>query len=242
MSLLRALLVFVMAVTCGRAQIVADHNSHAWFMYFGDHPVSERWGVHLEGQVRRAELGASWQQLLLRPGVNFKLRPNLLLTAGYGYVKSHPYGDFPAAAPFPEHRLYEQALWSQKVKKLPIQHRFRLEQRWVGQMTGGERTGWQYRQRFRYMLRGDVPLKGRVYLGLYDEVFLGFGENRGPQALDQNRAYGAIGYNLGKPGKVEFGYLHQFVPQRNGIVHEHNHTLQVAFYSKLPFGGDRKAK
>jgi hypothetical protein len=227
---LLSLVIATAAVSLG--DTVADHNAHAWVMYFGDHPVRGRWGMHVEGQWRRAEVGRTWQQLLLRPGLNYQLKRNLLLTVGYGYIRSHPYGDFPANAVVPEHRTYGQALWSHRLQKIPLQHRFRLEQRWVGQ---GE--GWQYRNRFRYMLRADFPIRGPVYLGVYDEAFYGFGRHRGPRALDQNRAYAAVGYNLGLPGRVEFGYLHQYVPQRTGIVREHNHTLQVAFFSKLPFGG-----
>lgn len=232
---MKPLCMAILLAGVASAQTIGDTNAHAWFMYFGDHAVSQRWGVHLEGQWRRADIGTEWQQLLLRPGVNYQLRPNLMLTAGYGYVRTHPYGDFPSAARFPEHRTYEQVLWTQRAGRIPIQHRLRLEQRWVGQTQGGPIASWQYRNRFRYMLRGDIPLRGRTYLGLYDELFLAFGRNRGPQSVDQNRAYGALGYNLGKPGRIEVGYMHQYVPQRNGIVKEHNHTLQVAFYSKLPF-------
>ena len=39
-------------------QAATDDNAHAWFMYFGDHPIgTTKWGAHLEGQVRRADLG-----------------------------------------------------------------------------------------------------------------------------------------------------------------------------------------
>lgn len=232
-----------------RSQTITDVNTHAWFMYFGDHPVSDRWGVHLEAQARRSDVVNRWQQLLLRPGVNWQLRSNIMLTAGYAYVRTHPYGDFPGKATFPEHRIFQQALIKHKAGKLGVQHRLRLEQRYVGKI--GAQTvpdGWEYRNRFRYMLRGDIPLQRDAlkrkgfYVGLYDEVFLGFGANRGPQAVDQNRAYGALGYNFGKIGKLETGYLHQYVPQRNGRIVEHNHTLQVAFYSSFPFRKKSEAR
>lgn len=95
---------------------------------------------------------------------------------------------------------------------------------------------WEFRQRFRYMLRGDIPLPNkRLYLGLYDEFFLNFGGNRGPRYLDQNRAYGALGVKLSPFEKFEIGYMHQYVPQRNGLVTENNHTIQVALFSVRPF-------
>lgn len=223
------------------AQKIQDLNSHGWFMYFGDHPVSDRWGLHLEGQWRRADGITQWQQLLLRPGVNYSLKPNLILTLGYGFVRTHPYGDFPGPRVFPEHRVFQQLLAKHKGGPFRWQHRFRLEQRLIDQGRLGGPSEWQYRNRFRYMLRSDFPLQREAlarkgaYLGLYDEVFLAFGGHRGPQAVDQNRAYGAIGYNFGLIGRLEAGYMHQYVPQRNGRIVEHNHTAQVAFYSNFPF-------
>ena len=93
---------------------VSDHNANAWGMYFGDHKVSEKWGVHLEGQWRRANVGRNWQQLLVRPGVNYHVNKNLMLTVGYGYIRNYPYGEFPALTAFPEHRIYQQALVDRK--------------------------------------------------------------------------------------------------------------------------------
>ena len=104
------------------ASRVSDHNSHAWIMYFGDHKLSDKWGVHLEGQWRRSDLGVNWQQLLLRPGVNYHAGKNIMLTLGYGYVRTYPYGDYPALVAFPEHRVYQQALVRQPVGRATLQH------------------------------------------------------------------------------------------------------------------------
>lgn len=106
-------------------------------------------------------------------------------------------------------------------------------------MRDADVEDWQTRNRFRYMLRADIPLPignaQRFGIGLYDEFFVQFGANRGIRALDQNRAYGALTYKITKTNRIEFGYLHQYVPQRNGRIVEHNHTLQFALYSSTPF-------
>jgi len=86
-----------------------DSNFHGWLMYFGDHPVSDRWGAHLEAQFRRTNGGLDPQQLRLRPAVNFTVNPHLMLTGGYAYVRTSRYGDYPAVAAFPENRFFEQA-------------------------------------------------------------------------------------------------------------------------------------
>jgi hypothetical protein len=232
-----AAICLIAALAPSFAQTTTDTNAHAWFMYFGDHPLTSRWGVHLEGQYRRSDLGLRWQQLLLRPGVNFQINRYASATVGYAFVNSYPYGDFPSKATLPEHRVFEQLWIKHPVGRVGMQHRLRLEQRAVQVIPDDDnsRRETELRHRFRYMLRGDIPLSERFYLGLYDEFFLGFGGNRGVRYLDQNRAYGALGLRVSAFEKFEVGYLHQYVPQRNGRIIEHNHTLQVALFSSRPF-------
>lgn len=214
------------------AQTDHDSNGHGWYMFFGDHALREgsRWGIHTEAQWRRADVISSWQQLLLRPAVNYSLSPRVVITGGYGYIRTYRYGEFPTAATFPEHRLFEQVLIRQSPGRWQVQHRLRLEQRWI--RPDGADT--RYQNRFRYFLKGTTPIGGRWFLALYDEPFLGFGKNRGASVFDQNRAYAAVGRKLGEKNSVEFGYLYQLVKQRNGRVFEHNHTFQLALFSTVP--------
>ena len=230
-------------------QRISDSNLNGWYMYFGDHPISQRWGVHLEGQWRRNDVINRPQQLLLRPAVNLEVNPNLVLTGGYAYVKSHPYGDFPARDAFPEHRVFQQLLLKHKVGRVDVQHRYRLEQRFIGQVlrsaSGSPAVdSWRYQNRFRYFVKASVPLSGskdsKWYLGFYDEVLLHFAPNSGASVFDQNRAYAALGRKLSRTEKIEVGYMNQTLIQRNGRVQEYNHTLQVSFFSVAPFRFSRK--
>ena len=91
------------------------------------------------------------------------------------------------------------------------------------------------------MLRVDIPFStssqpSRFGLDIYDEVFLNFGVNRGPHALDQNRAYGALTYKTTKNNRIEIGYLYQYITPRTSIFSGHNHTLQFAWFSTAPIG------
>ena len=242
MRLFAISLLFLLSLsTLAAQQRVVDHNAHGWYMYFGDHPVSEKWGVHLEGQYRRHDVIRGWQQLLLRPGVNYTVSESVMLTAGYAFVNTHRYGDFPAAARFPEHRIFQQALVKHGIGKVAISHRYRLEQRYIGEAAigaGGEPEVQRYRyeNRFRYMLRGVIPFgESKYYLAAYDELFVNFGRNVASNVFDQNRAYLALGRKMGKPGNLELGYMNQIVQQRSGTVLESNHTVQIGWFSQFPF-------
>ncbi len=222
----------ILAVPAG-AFAQNDQNAHVWFNYFGDHPLrASKVEVHLEAQVRRSDFGANWQQLLLRPGLNVQVTKAVTLSGGYGFVETWPYGQFPAKRQLPEHRTFEQVQFTPHAGGLDWQNRLRLEQRHIGGLSK------RYENRLRYMLRTNVPLRKstKYYLAFYDEVFINFGDQVAFNTFDQNRAYAALGMNFPHKTRFETGFLEQTVQHRDGRVFEHNHTLQVALYAKLPLG------
>jgi len=96
----------------------------------------------------------------------------------------------------------------------------------------------RYENRFRYMLRAGLPRPfdhHRYYVGLYDEVFYNFVHAVAYSVFERNRAYLALGRNMSHQTLIEAGFLEQTLQHRDGKVFEHNHTLQVAVYSRLPF-------
>jgi hypothetical protein len=145
------------------------------------------------------------------------------------FTKAYPYGDFPLADAIPEHRLYEQAVVSHKVGTLNMQHRFRLEQRWLRYPN---QTSYTYQNRYRQMERIEIPLKSGWYLPIWDEILLGIPPNIGARTFDQNRLFAGIGRQMGTL-KVEGGYMNQFIGQRNGRIFEFNSTFVLSISSGL---------
>lgn len=83
------------------------------------------------------------------------------------------------------------------------------------------------------MFRTDIPLNKDWYVPLWDEVLLGIPPNYGARSFDQNRMFVGVGRSLGKAGNVEFGYMNQFLGQRNGQIFEGNNTIFVTFTSNF---------
>jgi len=214
---------------------VLDLNQHGWFSYSGDHRVGGRWGIHFDAQWRRADLVTRWQQYQFRPGLNFQVNRNVLLTLGYAYTRTYPYGDYPVAAAFPEHRIYQQALIRHPRTSVNFSQRFRLEQRFI---EFPNTSGVTYVNRFRYMFRAEVPLarngenERTWYLPVWDEILLGIPPNIGARTFDHNRLFIGVGRSLGA-GNMEVGYMNQFLGQRNGRVFEFNNTLFVTYTSNF---------
>ncbi len=214
------------------AMAQTDANFHGWLQYFGSHGIRDsRVTAHLEAQVRRHDAARSWQNLLLRPAVQLRVHPNFDVTAGYGYVSYHRYGSYPVRSRWNEHRLFHDARVHHAAARARLLHRFRFENRWL--------EGLQYENRFRYMARATVPLRGPYYAALWNEVFLPVKPERFPGTADQNRASAAVGKRLSDHVRVEAGYMLQTVWQRNGRIREDNHTIVFAITSTAPLFGRR---
>ena len=227
------MLTFVVFGLIGHAQTTIDDQLHGWVVYQGNHKLNEQWDLHTEYQWRRADGFADWQQSLARVGLDYKLNPNCTVTGGYAWVVSYPYGSQPIANRTNENRVWQQVILKQPIGNLQVQHRYRLEQRWIDT---------QFKQRIRYRAQCIIPLQ-KTYLeqskGLFmnvnDEVFLGFGKDIGKNILDQNRFIVALGYKVNPNFNFQMGYLNQFVVKSNGIQMERNHTLWTSIVYNIDF-------
>lgn len=220
------------------------YNTNAWLMYFGNHKVSERVGLHAEVQWRRSDTFSKSQQLLLRTGLDYYLKPDIRFTLGYAFIETYPYGDFAVPNAFPEHRIWQQLFLQQNLGKIKLSHRYRLEQRMIGNASTGKFENGRFENRVRYMAKATVNISNGshpVFAALYDEVFINFGKDVGYNIFDQNRLYGALGYSISETFKVEVGYLYQIILLRNldgtSLKNriENNTTLQVGLFSNLSF-------
>lgn len=222
----------------GNPPRVQDHNFNGWLSYSGDHNLSEKWGVHTEFVLRRYQGFKHPMQVMSRFGANYNLSKNIMGTLGYAFIMTYPYGEFPAAERFPEHRIYEQVFFKGNVSSVSFQHRYRLEQRWI---KPPGREDFLYTNRFRYYLKASLPFKGKTiddnefYAVAANEFFINFGKNVGNNIFDQNRAIGALGFRYSKALAFELGYLNQILAQRNGRVFEFNHTLLVSIIFNYDF-------
>ncbi len=220
--------IIVLVVCLGCFQIALGQNNRlntnnniGWYNYFGTFKVTEKYGIHTEYQWRRNNYITDWQQSLLRVGLNYNLNPRVLFRVGYAWIETYPYGDIPLnglGRDFTEHRIFEMVQLSHKEGIVDFSHRFMLEQRFVGRYTSAnEATEDEFPllNRMRYMVRLQIPLKGKEikdktpYIALYDEVFIGFGKNVNANVFDQNRIGILLGYRYNKNLRMEVGYLNQ---------------------------------
>jgi Protein of unknown function (DUF2490) len=208
--------------------VMRANVSNAWLLFLSDTRLSKRWGIHTEAQVLRTRSAAQGCQNVFRAGANYYVTDYLLLTGGYAYSQSALDGGVAGA---PEHRLYQQVQLRDTKSRVQMQHRYRLEQRWVQLQP---RQTFTYLNRMRYQLRLAVPLIGKEltegipFLVGSNEVFLGFGRHENQRLIQQNRAYLGLGYQITKAASIELGYLNQLVLPRQESRFEVNENVQFS--------------
>jgi hypothetical protein len=195
-----------------------------WFIYFGNQAINKKWNWYNEIQYRNYNFVGDLQQLILRTGVGYNLTENnnnILL--GYGFINAQKYiADTETKVGTNEHRLYQQFITKQNIERLFIQHRYRIEERFLPS---------DFQIRFRYFLSFNIPLNNKkmvantVYASAYNEIFL----NAQKPIFDRNRLYGAIGYVFSKYVKAEVGFMAQTLETTN------RNQFQIVLFNNLPF-------
>ena len=194
-----------------------------WFAYFGNQKINKKWNWHNEVQYRNYNFIGDTNQLLLRTGIGYNLTEDNNLLIGYGFINTQKYlPNSDQKVDANEHRIYQQFITRQKVGKVFLQHRYRMEERFISN---------DFQLRLRYLLGITIPInkkkleKNAFYLSFYNEIFMTLEK----PLFDRNRLYGALGFVINKNFKVEAGIMAQTLENSN------RNQFQIVIFNNLPF-------
>jgi Protein of unknown function (DUF2490) len=242
MRTIGTLLLFLLGLCGSTTRVLAQsavrstsEQVHAWGTFTGNVTFdSSKVALYYDIQLRRADLGVHSQQSLNRIGALYQFNKNTSLGLGYAFAITSPYGDFPVKNTFHEHRIWEQFQHRQFFSRSNLTHRYRIEQRWLGDAAVGKFENSRIENRVRYFVRYQHTLRKSdhhpLYLNVFEEVMLNFGPAVTRNVFDQNRIGASLGLGLMPGLSVELGYLNQYLMQR-GLTEaglnkmENNHTL-----------------
>lgn len=212
------------------------HQNSGWLFFLKSTKLSDKWGLHLDVQVRSADDWGYVRNVLIRPGLTYFINKKSNVTAGYLLATTKTQFNNLPDVNTNEHRIWEQYIIAHKLGSGTLSHRFRLEQRFIGQPTGDD----IFSQRIRYFFRFIQPLKKQedgftkgAFAALQNETFFNL-QNKDQlngSVYDQNRVYIAAGYRFSKKFDIEAGYLNQAINGRAN--HTVNHVAQLAFYTRF---------
>ena len=196
----------------GQSEKVYPQSGGYWIGYFGDNKINSRFGIHSEVQARNYGINQSVETFLVRVGLNTYINPNTMLTAGYGYI----YGDVTSndvlASNTSEHRIWQQLILRNRTRNIFLEHRFRLEQRFIENLTS-ETNQTDHRVRYRFQtifpLYSIDPYLRHWFVTLNNEIMINLKEEPA-DFFDRNRFFTGIGYQVSPKMNFQLGYLNQF--------------------------------
>lgn len=191
-------IVFLLAVNVF-SQNKGENKLGAWYMFSGNHRISDNFSIMTGSQIREFETTNNFNQLLLLSGLNYDINQNITAAVGYGFLNTDStFEELPEEIYSKENRLFEQISLKNSFWKLNLEHRYRLEHRFL---NSGKNTVTQHRTRYR--LQVSIPLTNIFSLSVYEEIFL----NLKDDIFSQNRLFAALGIKVTPNSKVQLGYL-----------------------------------
>ena len=192
-----------------QAQEAADELGN-WLIYNGTLRFSDRWSMFTEAQLRLYEVASNPDEAFVRAAGHYSLSDNSLVGMGYLHSASWAFTEVDGGGTeSTENRIYQQFTTTQPMLGSFFEHRYRLEERWKRQSSTGETD---FSLRLRYRLQITIPLnrkqmeRGTWFLNFYDELMVKVDV---PRSFDQNRLYGAGGYQFSALSNLQLGFLWQ---------------------------------
>lgn len=202
-----------------------------WFLLLNHYKFSDTWSVGNELHFRLDDYFNDKQQFIIRPFINYHRSQNVIYSAGYSYIKTYPYGQFPLPDAVPEHNVWEQVTVNQKLDKTSVSHRYRLEHRWIGRLRlntvdGSYDVGdYTFSNRFRYRITLKRPINEKWFVNIFDELWVKTDKKWESTQFDRNWLYLGIGYNINDKFSLQTAYLHQY-SKNNESRYERHPTIQ----------------
>jgi hypothetical protein len=239
-SLISIAILFLSATVNAQTQ----HTFSSWNAAFFTYKLDNKFSVHFDGQVRSTDKLEGTQSFIIRAGLNYNIKNNMTTTIGYAYIGNNS-TVMDIDGWVPEHRIWEQFIFNQQFtlynRPVSLQHRFRVEQRFMGQPAIDQNElvtdSYDFAQRLRYFTRSIFPLSpttsftNGAFVALQNEVFVNVENAPNGKFFDQNRAYLALGWRVSPKFDIEAGYMNQFVLGKNNNTV--NNIVQLAAYVRL---------
>jgi competence CoiA-like predicted nuclease len=237
------LILFLQTVVYGYAQVSKNttHINQAWFAYFNQTRLSNKWGIWADIQLRTKEdFVNNLSQSLNRAGITYYLTDNTKLTFGYAFINHFP-GDNHANISQPEHRIWQQVQWHNKYPRLRMMQWFRLEEKFRHKIADNSHLaeGYNYNWKLRYNFLFNVPLNKKAFAPgtfsfvLNDEVHVNFGKEIVYNYFDQNRFFIGFSYHTNAADNLQFGYMNLFQQLATGNSYKNIHTARISYFHNL---------
>jgi hypothetical protein len=232
----------VVSGTC-TAQKHIEHQQLIWYAYFNTIHFDTTWSLTTELQERRFINPGAQHQFLVRTHLHRNLGAGWDVAAGLCLLFHNPNDpESDLQLTVPEIRPHLEFNLRQKIKSLRIEHRYRVEARFLHNTDLSLmelEDGYTYGSlRFRYRLQLLLPVvrlseTQSIKLKASDEIFLNVGENIVHNFFDHNRLFAGLNMVVSPTFTVEVGYINWFQQRSSGVDYYNRDILQLALYQTI---------
>jgi hypothetical protein len=198
------LFAIILALSFYSAISAQNNVLGGWYVANLNYHLNQNLALYSEVQARSQHLTDDFFYRELKAGMSYSLPNKQAVFVGFGNYKTFTFpGNFEKPLAVNENRIWEQFTMSNSISRVKIEHRYRIEQRWLN---------GNYASRFRYRLATTTPLNHStvidktIFISVFDEVFF---TNKVPYFL-RNRIYMGAGYQINKLLTIQTGFIRQF--------------------------------
>jgi hypothetical protein len=235
---------FLLICLCLTNSISAQENRFTgWVMSMNTIQLHSRFLFQFDAQLRSTDRWEKSETLIFRPVFSYLLNKETAVGLGYAAISSWRTIEG-VRDRLDEKRLWQQVNVNKRSGSLAIQHRFRMEERWLPEITvqngGFTKTGYAFSSRFRYFTRFMAPINKTssfsrgVYWAAQNELFFNLlgAEVVNNKLFDQSRTYAGGGFRINKAVDAELGYMlvHNEGRGKNQI---RNNIIQLSSFLRL---------
>lgn len=214
-----------------------------WAMTVNTIALSPTFNLIFDSQLRSNDQWKKSETFILRPGLTYVLNKNISVSTGLALITNWKIVEG-IRDDVSDNRIWQQLGINKQVKNAVLQHRIRMEERWIPllKIAGNEivKSDPKFNARFRYFTRWISPfsktqkLTKGIYWAVQNEFFFNAAGARhaNRKLFDQSRTYAGTGYRLGKHADLELGYMFFYTEGRNKD-YTTNNIIQLSSFLRL---------
>ena len=238
----RIIVLFFLVLFC--TSTTAQQNKFSgWGMTLNSIRLNPKFNLIFDSQLRSNDRWEKTETFILRPGLTYVLNKEVSLSAGLALI--HNWKTIGGVRDgVSDNRIWQQLGINKQVKKAVLQHRIRIEERWIPvlKVAGNDivKSDPKFNARFRYFTRWLSPFaktekltKGMYWVAQNEFFFNAIGASHANRKLfDQSRSYAGTGYRLSKHADLELGYMLVYAEGRNK-EYATNNIIQLSSFLRL---------
>lgn len=219
----KRLLFFMVLMSAALSVQAQELQSNAWNALFTDYSFTASTTLRLETHFRTRDFYSTRDQILVRPGLSYKIAPGASVTAGVTYLNNNT-----AAGNVVENNIWQQFGFSFPLQRARFLGWIRAEQRWINRPD----TAVSFGHRIRFRTGFGLPLTPanakKTEFIVFNEVFMNFKKGF-PYTFNQNWTFLGFQKTLSPNAKLLSGFQRVSVNGGQGYVHK-NIWSSILFY------------